>query len=82
MTTYGELDSEKVASENAVCREIVREIVRFGVSQRQIYMIINLLGQELENIEHMQTLMTLVKEMQTDVHLLPPGQGVEQNGGV
>jgi tRNA(Glu) U13 pseudouridine synthase TruD len=38
------------------CREIVREIKKFGVSQRQILYLIYLLSLELENVEVMREL--------------------------
>jgi hypothetical protein len=40
---YGQLQSEKIAEENEVCRKIVREIAQFGVTQRQQMYLIYLL---------------------------------------
>lgn len=42
--------------ESAKCREIVHEIMNFGVSQRQILTIIKLLSMELENVNTMKTI--------------------------
>ena len=44
---------EKNALEKIKCRQIVREILDFGVSQEQIKVLINLLALELEDRELM-----------------------------
>lgn len=68
--TFGSLESERLAEENLHCREIIKEVMSFGVSQRQIYFLISLLGLELENIEHMRDVTTLVKEMRENIGLV------------
>jgi hypothetical protein len=60
---YGQLKSEKLAEENTVCRQIVKEIANFGVTQRQQLLIIYLLALELENTEQMQNITALVREL-------------------
>lgn len=60
---YGQLQSEKQATENELCRKIVREIAEFGVTQRQQMFIIYLLALELENIENMRSITSLLKEI-------------------
>jgi hypothetical protein len=60
---YGKLNSEQVAEENTICRKIVHEIANFGVSQRQQLLIIYLLSLELENIEYMQAITSLIKDI-------------------
>lgn len=60
---YGELDSEKLAKANQVARDIVGEINRYGISEQQRMLIIYLLSLELENVEHMKELTTVVKEL-------------------
>lgn len=67
---YGELSSEARAHENETCRSIVHEVTNFGVSQRQQLMIIYLLAMELENVGHMQTLTSLIRELAPDVFLI------------
>jgi len=62
-TLYGQAPSEKMAEENQVCRQIVREINNFGVSQRQTLMVMYLLASELENVEQMQSLTRLIREL-------------------
>jgi hypothetical protein len=65
MTTklYSQTQSEQRADENASCRQIVREITNFGITQRQSMFLIYLLASELENVEHMQVITQLVKEL-------------------
>lgn len=60
---YGQLKSEKVAEENQICRQIVREISLFGVTERQRLMVIYLLAMEIEDPERMRAITTLVKEL-------------------
>jgi len=63
MQTYGQLNSEKLACENEDCRRIVREILNVGLTQRQHMFLIYLLSLELENIEHVQALADVIKEI-------------------
>ena len=46
---YGEMEEEKRAAESIKAREIVQEIIRFGVTQHQLTKIIYLLAIELED---------------------------------
>jgi len=62
--------AKEITQDNITCREMVKEIMRFGVSQRQIYFIIYLLSLELENIEHVQVLSAIIREMREDTHLI------------
>lgn len=66
MQTYGQLNSEKLARENDDCRRIVKEILNVGLSQRQHMFLIYLLSLELENIEHVQCLSDVIKEIAGD----------------
>lgn len=59
---YGELNSDKIAAQNQVCREMVREIGTFGVNDRQRQMIIFLLALELEDVEKMKAIIEVVKK--------------------
>lgn len=64
MQSYGieaSLDKEK----KEACRQIVREINNFGVSQRQKLFIIELLSFELENRDSMLILTEACKEART-----------------
>jgi len=62
-TLYGEAQSEKRAAENQVCRQIVREINNFGVTQRQTLLVIYLLASELESMEQTRAITSLVREL-------------------
>jgi len=48
------------------CRNIVSEIMKFGVSQRQIIEIVNLLALELENRDQMKSIRDAAKEIKGD----------------
>mgnify|MGYP000037913856 CR=1 FL=1 len=58
----GQTDTEKWAKESLVNRQIVDQILKFGVNQRQILNIINLLAIELENREALLAIVSAVKE--------------------
>lgn len=60
---YGELESEKIASENNVARRIVKEINDFGINDRQRWMIIKLIALEIECVDHMKTLVSVIDEL-------------------
>lgn len=66
MKTYGQLSSEKFAAENEECRKIVKEILNVGITQRQQKFLIYLLAMELEDIEQVQTLTSIIKEVVGD----------------
>lgn len=59
---YGELTSEKIASDNNIARNIVKEINLFGINERQRWIIIHLLAMELENIEDVRALTSFINE--------------------
>lgn len=65
-TLYGKLQSEKQAEENLVCRQMVKEINNFGVSQRQTLMLMYLLASELENVDQMKSLTKAIREVAGD----------------
>ena len=52
--TYGKIQEEVFLEESLKSREIVKEILKFGVTQYQIAKIIYLLSMELENINVMK----------------------------
>tara|TARA_A100001011_G_scaffold379298_1_gene445139 strand:+ start:243 stop:485 length:243 start_codon:yes stop_codon:yes gene_type:complete len=53
---YGETEDEMDIKDRAKCRDIVQEILNFGVSQKQIVQLVYLLSLELENIDDMKHL--------------------------
>lgn len=61
-TLFGQVSSEKIAEENEMCRKIVKEIVDFGVTNRQQLMICYLLALELDNVEQMQEITAFFKD--------------------
>lgn len=63
---YGQTPGERHAQENNVCRQIVREINNFGISQRQSMVLIYLLALELEDVERMRSICRFVRELAGD----------------
>jgi hypothetical protein len=63
MANYGKTETELLVEETLQCRQIIKEITKFGVSQKQILKIIELLSLELENIEHTREICGLIKEL-------------------
>jgi len=76
---FGKINSEKFAEENKVSRQIVKEISQFGVTERQRYSIMYYLSLELENIENVKKISSLIKELCPEVSLTTI-YGVEQDG--
>lgn len=62
-TLYGSTTSEDVAEKNLVCRQVVKNIIKFGIDERQKMLIIYLLALEIEDVEKMQTLTSVIKEI-------------------
>ena len=61
--TYGTTDIESVSTDSTICRQIVKEIMSFGVSQQQLLLLIELLAFELENRDHLQRIASLLKDI-------------------
>ena len=61
ITRFGQTDVEKRAADSQKAREIVVEILNFGVSQQQILRIAYLLSLELENTNAMQDISQYIK---------------------
>lgn len=58
----GQTETDKWAKDMLVCRQIVSEILKFGVNQKQILNIIKLLAMELEDREALVALSAVVNE--------------------
>jgi hypothetical protein len=58
----GQTETESWAQESLKSRQIVSEILKFGVNQKQILNIINLLAMELEDREALVAISSIVKE--------------------
>ena len=62
MKKYGKTEEEILVEKNIQCREIVREILNFGVDELQKKQIIKLLSLELENGDLMRKIGNLLSE--------------------
>tara|TARA_R100001126_G_scaffold93041_1_gene63261 strand:- start:152 stop:391 length:240 start_codon:yes stop_codon:yes gene_type:complete len=60
---YGKTKEEKKAEKSLKCREIVTEIVRFGVDESQKLQIIKLLALELENNKNMKKIVNTISKI-------------------
>jgi|APGre2960657373_1045057.scaffolds.fasta_scaffold41721_4 hypothetical protein len=61
----------EIAAENLLkCRQIVAEILNFGVTQEQLLQIIYLLSLELENREALEDIADSVKRHKVDIENL------------
>lgn len=60
VTTYGKLDAEESIEERIECREIVKGLRDYGVSQLQVKYLIKFLAQDLEERELMITLVNTI----------------------
>ena len=58
----GKTDTEKWAQEMLACRQVVAEILKFGVNQKQLLNIIKLLAMELEDREALVAISAIVNE--------------------
>lgn len=63
---YGQLQSEKMATDSHAARSIVKEIDNFGINDRQRWLIIYYLSLGLESIEEMKSLTSFIKEVKGD----------------
>jgi hypothetical protein len=60
---YGEMEEEKKTAESVQAREIVQEILNFGVTQHQLIKIIYLLSIELEDRTLLETLSDVLRPL-------------------
>jgi len=61
---YGEFKSERAATENEVCRQMVQEIIHFEVSERQKLFLIYLLALELDDPESLKIITSVVRDLE------------------
>ncbi len=61
---YGASTEENVASNTQKCRQIVKTLLQFGVTEEDKLKIIFLLALELENHDHLQEISGLVKRLE------------------
>jgi hypothetical protein len=77
---YGKLNSENIAEENQVCRQIVKEISQFGINERQRLFIIYSLSLELEDLTCMKTITSAIKSSENKNVFLSKGDDDGQIG--
>lgn len=58
----GQTETEKWAQEMLACRQVVAEILKFGVNQKQLLNIIKLLAMELEDRDALVAISAVVNE--------------------
>ena len=63
MKKYGKTREDKKAEKSIKCREIVGEIVKFGVDESQKLQIIKLLALELENNKNMKRIVNAISKI-------------------
>ena len=68
MKSYGKSESDVHTEKMVQCREIVREIIDFGVTEAQKLQIIRLLSLELEDRDKMLGITNLVNEQKQDLN--------------
>ena len=66
MKKIGKTLDEKRVEDMAICREIVQEVLNFGVSDAQKERIIYLLSLELESREKMVKISKIIKDEEND----------------
>ena len=60
---YGKKSEEKITLESIQAREIVQEVINFGVSQHQLTKIIYLLSIELEDRNLLETISDILRPL-------------------
>lgn len=61
------IEHELPKDKRQACREIVKEIKDFGINQRQLLFLIQLLAMELENRDAMRAISKAVGEVRKDI---------------
>jgi len=61
---FGQTPDEIIADDMVMARQIVSVVLDYGVTQEQIVRIVRLLGLELENNDHMKTIVTAAKSIE------------------
>lgn len=65
----GQTDTESWAQDTLVCRQVVGEVLKFGVSQKQILNIIKLLAMELEDRDALVAISSVVNEALSEAQI-------------
>lgn len=69
ITRFGEMESEKLAKEKQMAREIIKEINNFGITERQRWMLMYMLALEMENVDDLREVTSFIKEHKGDVFI-------------
>jgi hypothetical protein len=77
MNSYGQTMSDKLAEENNQARKIILEINNFGITERQRWLIMYYLALELEDVEKMQELTSILKEMNPNINMTHVYEGTK-----
>ena len=59
---FGETETDTDVAKISKCRAIAQEIIKFGVTQTELLLVIQYLSFELEDHEHMVDLVAMTKE--------------------
>ena len=59
---FGKSSEESLIEDKIKAREIVQSVLQYGVNQKQIEQIIYLFSMELENVELMKQLSTVINQ--------------------
>jgi len=70
------VEVELAPNKRQECRNIVKEIKEFGVTQRQLVYIIYLLSLEVENLDMMKAITKIVGEQRSNVPLTPKDKNI------
>lgn len=70
ITQIGKFQSELSAEQNFKVREIVKEIVNFGVNDRMIVLLMYLLSLNIEDNELMKQVSLFLRDVKDDVFLI------------
>ena len=66
---YGSLQVDKLVEEQTTARKIVSEINNFGISERQRWLIMYFLALEIEDVDKMQEVTAMLKELNPDMNI-------------
>ena len=64
MKKYGKTKEEKKAEKSLQCRDIVKEIIKFGIDESQKIQLIKLLALELENNNQMKKIVNTLSNIE------------------
>lgn len=68
-TLFGSTDAEKLAAEKTIVRQVVTEINRFGVSDRQRWLLLYSIALEIENFEDAREIAEIIKAKKPELFL-------------